>query len=142
MVRVKRTSVILVLLMLVACHPAPPNLDPATTRMWQADQVQVILGELQHTAISFNTVKVCPDPAAPAVCHPVLSDKNTGLVVDTVMAALRVLKQAPEGWNATGLAALNQVAEALDEAGRTQLASYIQAARVALDLVLKSVPSK
>ena len=132
------TLSLLLVCMTAACHPAPPNLDPATTRMWQADQVQVILGELQHTAISFNTVKVCPTPNSTTDCRPLLSDKNTGVVVDTVTSALLTLRKAPDGWNATGLAALEQISSALDAVGKTQLAAYIDAARVALGLILKS----
>lgn len=135
---------------LTACHPAPPNLDPTTTKMWQADQAQVILGELQHTAISFNKVQVCnPTPGQPVNvqtdCHPLLSDRNTGYVVDAVTAALATVHKSPEGWQATSLTALDQVSSTLDAYGKAQLASYIDAARVALGLILKqplAAPSK
>ena len=132
----------LVALMFVgACHPAPPNLDPQTAKVWQADQAQVILGELQHTAIQFNTVKVCPEPPAPVTdCHPLLSDKNTGYVVDGVTAALKTIHASPQGWQATSLTALEQISVTLDAYGKTQLAAYIDAARTALNLILKSQP--
>lgn len=134
MFRVKVLALLCGLLLFVGCHPAPPNLDPETTKIWQADQAQVILGELQHTAIKFNEVKTCD--AAGANCKPLLSDHNTGIVIDGVTVALKTVHVSPQGWQATATTALQSIADALDANGKVTLAAYIDAARSALNLIV------
>lgn len=120
----KRTvSIALVLLALTGCTHAPPSLSPAGARLYQANEVVVAIGTLQHAAIELNKVQVCP---APATCHSLLIDANTKVVVDASTAALTTIKATPDGWKAAASALLTQVTARLDAAGKTQLAAYVQ----------------
>jgi len=127
----RNSLIALALLGVVACgKPAPGSLSPAGVRIWQADQAVVALGETQRIAIGLNGVKVCD----PAPCHPLLSDTNTRIVIDAVSDGIGTIHQVPAGWKATGLAALDRIVARLDAAGKTTLASYVDAARALLNV--------
>jgi hypothetical protein len=116
------------------CAKAPPTLPPATALLWQANEAAVAIGTVQHTAIELNKIDVC-DTATPQKCHRLLSDKNTGIVVDAVTAALVTIRNLPNGWKPTTLAALDQIDAALDEYGKAKLKAYTAAARIAINLI-------
>ncbi len=117
-------------LSLAACaSKAPPSLSPAGVRIWEADQAVIALGDVQHVAIALNGVQVCD----PAPCHPLFSDNNTRIVVNVVAAGVKTIHQVPSGWKATALAALSQLSETLDAAGKSKLAAYLDAARAILN---------
>lgn len=125
----RRPLVVLVLMLsVVGCAAkAPPSLSPAGVVTWQANESAVILGTVQHASIELNKVQRC-EPA----CAPLLSDRNTGVVVDAVTDGLLTLRAVPQGWKATTSAALERMAVRLDEAGRAKLSTYLQAGRAAL----------
>lgn len=128
----KRLIVFLVLALAVSCaSKAPPDLTPTGVRYWQGNEAVVAIGTFQHAAIELNKLQVCD----PAPCHPLLSDKNTGVVVDGVTVTLTTMRAAPAGWRATALAFLDQVVVKLDEAGRTKLAGYVLAARAVINAI-------
>ena len=119
----------LCLLALPSCAKQPPNLPAADVLIWQANEVVVALGTAQHAAIQLNAVQVCPQPT---VCHPLLSDANTRIVVDATTDALLTIKAVPNGWLATANAALKQIADRLDAEGRSKLSAYIAAVRAVI----------
>lgn len=131
------TFVAVVASMVMACASnAPPSLTPAGVRIWQANEAVVALGTLQHVAIQLNGVQRCEAPPNDAVCAPVLSTQNTGVVVDAVTAALTTVRQVPSGWKPTALAALTQIEARLDAAGKTKLSAYVVAARTVIEALL------
>jgi len=122
--------VLALLLALPSCASrAPASLTPAGVLVWQANEVTVGLGTLQHVAIGLNEVQVCE----PLPCRPLLSTNNTGIVVDAVTDGITALKKVPEGWRATGLAAVQRIETRLDAAGKTKLSSYLAAARAVIE---------
>jgi len=127
-----RVLILLVALACAGCAKAPPNLTPAGVVVWQANEATVILGNVQRTAIGLNGVQRCEIPRP---CEPLFSDRNTGIVVDVVTDGLLTLRAVPSGWRATTSEALNRVAMRLDEAGRTKIAGYLQAAREAVEAI-------
>lgn len=117
-------------LSLSACaSKAPSSLSPAGVRIWQADQAVVALGTVQHVAIGLNAIQKCD----PAPCHPLLSNANTGIVIDAVTDGVNTIKAIPSGWKATAMAALDRIAGRLDAAGQSDLAAYVEAARAVLN---------
>ncbi len=126
-----KTALVIVALSIIApaCAKAPSSLSPAGVRIWQADQAVVALGDVQHVAIALNGVQVCD----PAPCHPLLSDANTRIVINTVEAGVKTIHEVPSGWKATALAALTQLSTTLDAAGKAKLAAYVDAARAILN---------
>lgn len=124
-----KRSILLVVLLFAGCASnAPPTLTPAGVLIWQANEAVVALGALQHAAIELNKVQRC-EPA----CVPLLSDRNTGIVVDAVTSALLTIKQVPSGWKPTALAALTQIDARLDQIGKDKVAAYVRAARTVLE---------
>lgn len=122
----------LLLLTTPACaSKAPPGLSPVGVRVWQANEAVVALGTAQHAAIELNKIQVCE----PAPCHPLLSTRNTGVVVDAVTLALTTLRAVPDGWRATSLAALDTIIAKLDADGKTRFASYLTAARTIINAI-------
>src|SRR3990167_6568803 len=93
-------------LSLSGCAKPPPNLPAADVAIWKANEVVVALGTAQHAAIALKAVQVCPQPTA---CHPLLSTRNTGIVVDAVEDALLTIQAVPGGWLATANAALARI---------------------------------
>lgn len=132
----KRLILILALLVTSACvHPAPgTSLPPGADVILTAKQAVIAIGTVQHAAIELNKIQQC-DAATPPVCHPFLSTQNTTVVVDAATDALTAMKAIPSGWKATSDAALARMQLRLDAAGKTQLATYLSAARAALALL-------
>jgi len=129
--KMKRIALVVALLfVLPSCaSKAPASLTPAGVIVWQANEVTVGLGTLQHVAIGLNEVQMCE----PLPCHPLLSTNNTGIVVDAVTDGLTALKKVPEGWRATGLEAIQRIEARLDAAGKTKLSAYLAAARTVVE---------
>lgn len=130
---------IVALLTLPACGNKPANtLPPGGDLILKSKQAAVVIGTVQHAAIELNKIhvhddnSVCAD-ATDATCHPLVSDKNTGVVVDASTDALTAMKSIPAGWKTTALAALDRIIARLDAAGNTQLATYLNAAKAALN---------
>lgn len=120
-------STIAMLAIAVACASrAPATQTPKALRLWQANEVVVHLGQLQDVAIGLNGIQQCPTPSE---CAPVLSDKNTGYVVDAVEIAVRTIQKVPEGYKAAALSALETIEKQLDVAGKAKLVPYISVAR-------------
>jgi hypothetical protein len=90
----------------------PLNLTPQAQAAYKADQVAQRIGELQDTAIALNR-------ATPQV----LTDKDAVTVVTFTVSALKTIKAAPDGWQATVLAAYTQLKAALPPNTRTSLAT-------------------
>lgn len=112
------------------CAKAPPNLPPDTLVVWKANEAVVAIGTVQHVAIELNKILICDPPPNQTNCHSVLSDKNTGIVVDAVRKVLLTIQQVPSGWRQTVLTGLDQIDAALDELGKAKLKAYTAAARV------------
>lgn len=102
--------------------------------MLGAKQAAVAIGTAQHAAIELNKIQTC-DQAQPPACHPLLSDHNTGIVVDAVTDALTTMRAIPDGWKATADAAIVRIEGRLDAAGKEQFNGYLEAARVALKAI-------
>lgn len=127
---VRRAALIAVLLIVPGCAAkAPPSLSPAGVRVWQANEAVIAIGSVQRVAIQLNAVQRCSESN---VCEPVLSDRNTRIVVDSVTAGLTAIRNVPEGWRSTGIGSLDVIAMQLDANGQAKLAAYLQAARAAL----------
>lgn len=128
----KNLTLVLLLMLAPACAGnAPPTLSPTGVRLWQANEAVVIIGTAQHAAIELNKVQVCD----PMPCHPLLSDHNTGIVVDAATDALTTLRAVPTGWKATTQAAIERIKTRLDAAGLTKFTPYLTAASAALALI-------
>ena len=112
----------------LSCAKAAIPLSPAGQLTLQANQAVVILGTLQHTAIELNKVQDCQ----PMPCHPLLSDANTGLIVDTVTTALQTIKASPLGYRAAALNAVGIIRMRLTEAGRAQINQWLAVAETTL----------
>ena len=78
----------------LGCAKQPANLPPDSAAIWRANEVVIAIGELQSVAIKLNGVQVCD----PAPCHPLLSTRNTGIVVDAAADALLTIDAVPQGW--------------------------------------------
>ena len=125
-----RLLVFVALLSLAACpSQAPASLSPKGVRVWQANEVAVGLGTLQHAAIELNKLERCIDPAP---CAPLLSTENTRVVVEAVTDGLLTLRAIPDGWLATGISVLTRIEARLDAAGQDKLSMYLTAARAVL----------
>lgn len=134
-----------VLALSVACAKAPPSLSPVGVRAWHANEAVVALGTLQHSVIQLNAIKVCDGPVSAegqATCHPMVSDRNTRIVVDAVTAGVKVIQEAPDGWRAITSAVLDQIGAELDTFGQSKLRIYIEAARVVLLAIPTDAPPK
>jgi len=118
----------------VACASnAPPTLGPADTRIWQANEAAMALGQVQHAAIELNKIEACD----PVPCRKLLSDMNTRAVIDVVSPALQTIRAVPDGWLATANAAVDQVNLKLDATGKAKLRAYVEAARIILNQLAK-----
>lgn len=115
------------------CAKAPPDLGPAERHVWNANEVLVALGTLQHTAIELNKVKVCPTPDT---CRQLLSSANTDIVVDVVVETLKIMgPTAPLSFQGTIGKALDTIESRLDAAGKQNLSAYIQTVRIVAGLI-------
>lgn len=127
----RRAFLSLILCTTLACAgKAPPGLSPAGVRVWQANEAVVALGTAQHAAIELNKVQVC-NPT----CYPLLSDHNTGVVVDNVLTALHTIKAVPDGWKATALEAINAIMLRIDSEGQARIVAYLEAARAVINAI-------
>lgn len=104
---------------------APPSLSGPGVRDYYANEVTIAIGTVQHAAIDLNKAQVC----TPAPCHPILSNHNTGIVVDAATDALTTIKATPDGALATAVAAIDRMQARLDAAGKQEIAAYLGAAR-------------
>jgi len=121
--------IVVTLLLTVSCAGnKPPNLTPDVLPIWQANESIVAIGMFQEATIGLNSIQVCE----PLPCHPLVSDDNTRKVVTGTTSAIRTIRQLPNGWRATSIAALLEIEQQLDAAGKTKLAAYLQAARLIL----------
>ena len=131
------SSTILILAIMVACaSKAPPVQTPKALKLWQANEVVVHLGQLQDVAIGLNDIQQCSQ-TAPSECAPILSDKNTGYVVDAVEVGVRTIQKVPEGYKAAALSALDSIEKQLDAQGKTKMLPYVTVVR---QLVTALVP--
>ena len=115
-------GVCVVLLFCTACASAPPQLTPRQARIWQANEMAIAIGSVQSAAIGLNKIQQCTP-----LCHPLLSDTNTRIVIEIARDGLQSLRAVPEGWKATGLAVAGRIRLRLDEAGRSKMAAYLTA---------------
>lgn len=122
----------LFLILLVGCaRNAPPNLPPSALKVWQANEVVNVVGAVERAAIAFNSQTVCSEDPVP-VCAPMLSTANTRIVVIACNAAIRAIAAYPDGWHASGLAAVTQIETNLGASGQTRLLPYLSAVRLVL----------
>lgn len=126
----KYTSVVLLALLCVAgcASRAPASLTPAGVKLWQANEAVVAIGTMQRAAIGLNGIEVCE----PAPCRPLLSDRNTRVVVNAVEVGIKTIQVAPTGWKAAADVALMEMRDNLDAPGHAKFGPYIEAARTIL----------
>ena len=110
-----------------AARRAPASLSGAGLAAWQANEVVIALDAVMNSAIALNELIQC-DPN----CHPVLSEQNARIVVQSVRSADIVIKQFPAGYTMLAATALDQIDLYLDTAGKAKLSPYIAAARAIL----------
>lgn len=103
---------------------APASLSPKGISAWEANQAVLTLGQVQKTAIGLNGIQKCT-AAQPPACAPLLSDKNTGIVIDAVSAAVKSIEHVPSGWRATTTTALLDVRAKLDASGKSNLSAWL-----------------
>jgi len=133
--RLKLTVLIASVVFACGCATAPASLSPVGVQLWHANEAVVAVGSLQHTVIELNKVEVCNGPIAAsgsAACHPLVSDRNTRIVIDACAGAVKTIGQIPEGWRPATLTALDQIEALLDKPGQQSLKVYLQTARVVL----------
>lgn len=120
-----RLSAALVAVMLtIGCAgKAPSSLSPVGVRSWEANQAVLTLGQVQKTAIGLNAIQKCSP--APVVCAPLLSNANTGIVVDAVAASVKSIQQAPAGWRSSTTVALAEIRSRLDAGGKANLSAWL-----------------
>lgn len=123
-----RCLMLVVVLVFGGCASTPPSLSPAGVISYQANEAVLIIGQTQNAAIELNKIQRC-EPAPSVVCTPLLSDRNTGVVVDAATDGLTTLRAVPAGWRATTSAAIDRIAMRLDAAGQAKFSAYLQAAR-------------
>lgn len=126
--RLLANLVLIVMLVCPACATLAPSANPEVNRLRLANEAIVAIGTVQHAAIQLNAVQTC----TPTPCHPILSDHNTGVVVDVAVPALVTLKAATAGPQAVLDAALAEIEKKLDAAGKRELTPYLRAARAVL----------
>ena len=127
-----RTAALLSVVCLMAgCVKPSPNLSPAGQRLHQATEIVVAINAFQKASIELNAIQVCE----PLPCRPLLSDRNTGIVVDAVADALTTIRAVPDGWRATTIALLDRVTMRLDAAGQERLVRYLELVRAVLGAV-------
>lgn len=130
------STTVCVLALTVGCAKPPLNLPPEVANEWKINEVVIAIGNLQRTAIALNAVQKCDPAPNETQCRPLFSNANTRLTIQIVEGAVRTIEAAPQGWQATANAAVDQLAMQLDDAGRSTLAAYIQAARAVINAVL------
>ena len=134
-------STIIVLSIIVACaSKAPPVQTPKALKIWQANEVVVHLGQLQDVAIGLNDIQQCSQ-TAPTECAPILSDKNTGYVVDAVEVAVKTIQKVPEGYKAAALQALDAIEKQLDAQGKTKMLPYVTVVRQLVTALVPNPPA-
>ena len=133
----KRLSLLFVALLLSGCSylNPPAGLSPPDVVKWRADQAIVALDVAQDAAIALNKIQVC---ATNTPCHPLWSNPNTRLSIDTLTAAAQTIQKIPSGWRATALAAIENLDEAFGEA--SALHAYLDTARAVVNSVSTKVP--
>lgn len=114
-----------------SCVRPNPQLPAGADVILRAKTAVVAIGTMQHAAIELNKIQVCD----PKPCHPLLSDSNTGVVVDAATDALKTLRAVPDGWKATADAAVVRVEHRLDAGGKSQFTVYLEAARLAIKAI-------
>jgi len=122
---------ILILALVVSSCAAKQPLPPGGDVIFKAKQAAIAIGTLQHSAIELNKIQKCSQ-ATPPVCAPLLSDHNTGIVVDISTDVLKTMRNIPAGWRATADAGIMQVETRLDAAGKGQFNLYLEAARLVI----------
>lgn len=122
----QKALIIVALVVMSGCaDKAPPSLSPAGVKVWQANEALLVLDTVQKSAIGLNKIQKC---TTPDVCTPLLSDNNTEIVINAVASGVRTIRAVPDGWKASTTAALNEISQRLDAAGKTVFVSYVSAA--------------
>lgn len=121
----------------LGCGSRAVPLLPGTEPTYYALKAVVALGTVQSAAIGLNGIPVCAEavPPAPPVCHPLLSDASTRIVVEIVTDSALTLKATPAGWQASATAALDRIDARLDAADKPQMKVYTAAARGVIALI-------
>lgn len=112
----------------VGCADPPVTLTPVARTAYRTTQVIKSLDLIRDTAIAGNNTT-----------PPVFNEKTTGTVVTWHRATIIVVNTAGAGWEATTVAALDELSKQLaaGSAERAQLVPYITLARTILTEVVK-----
>lgn len=134
-------GLVLVAVLATGCAAkAPSSLTPAGVRAWQANQAVLALNTVQRGAIGLNAIERCDTvviaadgQAEDANCRPLVSDRNTRLVIDVHAQAVTSIAEAPSSWWVVATEALVRIRNGLDADGRTTLAEWLDFARVLME---------
>lgn len=125
MIRTRRSTVFVLLILLSGCAHAPPSLSPAGVQAFNITRVVKGLDTLRDVAISAN-----------AQTPPLLSTDTTRNVVRYHQATLKTMQTIGTGWQAEVRAGLDALAQTLPPRELSVLAPYL----VLLKTLLAEVP--
>ena len=97
----------------------PSSLTGNGRTAFYANEIGIAFGTAQHAAIELNKAGI-------------LSEANTGIVVDATTDVLKVLKDTPDGWRAAAITGIDRINMRLDAAGKVQLDPYIHGVETVL----------
>ncbi len=117
-----------------SCAPVPTSLSATGRMVYRADEAVIMLGALQHAAIELNQTSDC---VSGQECKPLLSERDTRVIVNVVTPTLKALDALPNGWLPVFQASIQQITEQLDAEGRERLRPYLLAASVAAGIALQ-----
>jgi hypothetical protein len=122
------------LLFTVGCGQQQITVPSANRVIYNANEAAILLGTLQHVAIQMNETTQC----AGTECHPILSERDTRVVVSIITPTLKVMDAIPNGWPTVMSAAIDQIVSQMDSDGRSKLAPYLEAAKAAIPYAIRS----
>lgn len=127
-IRVFVVTIIFALVMPACAGTQPPQTpapNAATSTLRTLDTTVVVIGDLQSAAIALNR-------------NGVLDDRTATTIVTYTVAALKTLRNTPEGWRQTVIDGYGAMKQTLTAEQRTRLQVVLLAADGAID-ALKAV---
>jgi len=115
---------ILMVVQLIACAKAPPNLSPAGVTAFNQTRVVKGLDLLRDTAVSAN-----------AQLPPLVTTDTTRKIVQYHQAALLTIQASADGWKAAVAAGLDGATASLSSVEQQTLAPYIALVKTILQAV-------
>jgi hypothetical protein len=120
----RRTMVILFLLIATSCAKAPPSLSPVGVQAFNNTRVIKALDLVRDTAIDAN-----------AQVPPLVSTVTTRKIVTYHRSAIIIIHGTPNGWKATVLTGLDETVKNLPPAEAALVAPYVTLVKVIIEEV-------